>query len=234
MHFVVAVIVLLIVLIVLGLAVYLIATIVELGKINRGLDRVLGGVAEIATKTAPVNGVLDAINRTLLAGRNLLEGLALKKAGPDAAGLVESCFPGEGQRFLQRIGRSGGAVIAIGEDYDRGAAILNSLLGAGPAPPPPLATRQAAAPTAPAASAPAAAAPAAAAPARSGRISLRRPSPPAGNPTPPRDGAPAVAGRISLRRRSPSSPPTANPTPPPDGAPAVAGRISVKGSRPWE
>jgi hypothetical protein len=229
MHFVVAVIVLLIVLIVLGLAVYLIATIVELGKINRGLDRVLGGVAEIATKTAPVNGVLDAINRTLLAGRNLLEGLALKKAGPDAAGLVESCFPGEGQRFLQRIGRSGGAVIAIGEDYDRGAAILNSLLGAGPAPPPPLATRQAAA-----AAAPAAPAPAAAAPARSGRISLRRPSPPAGNPTPPRDGAPAVAGRISLRRRSPSSPPTANPTPPPDGAPAVAGRISVKGSRPWE
>jgi hypothetical protein len=192
MEFVVAIILLLIILIVLALAVYLIATIVELGKINRGLDGVLGGVSEIATKTAPVNGVLDAINRTLHAGRDLLEGLALKKAGPDAAGLVESCFPGEGQRFLQRIGRSG-AVVAIGEDYDRGAAILNSLLGAGPPPPPPLATRQAAAP----------------APSAPGRSS----------------------GRISLRRRSPAA---GNPTPPPDGAPAVGGRISVKGSRPWE
>jgi hypothetical protein len=198
MQFVVAVILLLIILIVLALAVYLIATIVELGKINRGLDRVLGGVSEIATKTAPVNGVLDAINRTLLAGRNLLEGLALKKAGPDAAGLVESCFPGEGQRFLQRIGRSG-AVIAIGEEYDRGAAILNSLLGAGPAPPPPLATRQTQAAAAP----PAPSAP----PGRSsGRISLRRPSRPAataGNPTPPPDGAPAVGGRISVKGSRP-------------------------------
>jgi hypothetical protein len=205
MELVVAVILLLIILIVLALAVYLAATIVELGKINRGLDRVLGGVAEIATKTAPVNGVLDAINRTLLAGRNLLEGLALKKAGPDTAGLVESCFPGEGQRFLQRIGRSG-SVIAIGEDYDRGAAILNSLLGAGPAPPPPLATRQA--PPAPAA-ARQAVAPAPSAPGRSsGRISLRRPSRPGRGPS--------------------------GPTPPPDGAPAVGGRISAKGCRPWE
>jgi hypothetical protein len=231
MELVVALIILLITLIILALAVFLIATILELRKTHAGLDRVLGGVGEIATKTAPVNGVLDAINATLLAGRNLLEGLALKKAGPDAAGLVESCFPGEGQRFLQRVGRSG-AVVAIGEDYARGAAILNSLLG-GPAPPAP-----SAAPAAAPALAPAVAASSSAAPASGGRISLRKPSasaPAAGPPPPPPPAAPAFAtsssaprgsggGRISLRRPSPAA-----------SAPASApGRISARGSRPWE
>ncbi|MDX6682831.1 MAG: hypothetical protein QOG94_2870 [Solirubrobacteraceae bacterium] len=176
----VAIILLLITLIVLALAVFLIATIVELGKINAGLASVLDGVGEIATKTAPVNGVLDAINGTLVAGRNLLEGLALKKAGPDAAGLVESCFPGEGQRFLARIGRSG-TIVPFGEDYPRGAAILGSLLG-GPAPPSP-GEAQAAAAAAPAAP-------------RSGRISLRKPSPAAVAP-------PTVPGRLSAKGSRP-------------------------------
>jgi hypothetical protein len=130
----VAIIILFIVLIVLMLAVYLISTIVELLKINAGLDQVLDKVGEIATKTAPVNGVLDAVNATLVAGRNLLEGLFYQKAGPDAAGLVESAFPGEGPRFLRRIGKTG-TVVPIGEEYPRGAAILNSLLGVAPAPP---------------------------------------------------------------------------------------------------
>jgi hypothetical protein len=216
------VIIVVIALIVLALAVYLLATIAELQKINAGLYRVLDGVGEIATKTAPVNGVLDAINGTLVAGRDLLEGLALKKAGPDAAGLVESVFPGEGQRFLQRIGRSG-AVVAIGEDYDRGAAILNSLLGAGPAPPPPSA-----------AAAPAAAAPAAAPTGGNGsggRISLRTSTPPAPAagppPPPPAPGAPAPrggGGRISLRT---STPPASTP-------PTAPGRISTRSARPWE
>jgi hypothetical protein len=124
----VAILILLITLVVLALALYLVATILELRKITTGLDAVLVGVDEIITKTAPVNGVLDAINVTLVAGRNLLEGLALKKAGPDAAGLVESCFPGEGQKFLQRIGQRG-PVVLIGEEYPRGAATLNALLG---------------------------------------------------------------------------------------------------------
>jgi hypothetical protein len=192
----VAVIILVITLIILALAVFLVATILELRKINGGLYAVLDGVGEIATKTAPVNGVLDAINGTLVVGRDLLEGLALKKAGPDAAGLVESCFPGEGQRFLQRIGRSG-AVVTIGESYDRGAATLNALLGAGPAPPPPVAVR-AAAPE-PAAAAPAPAAPAAPAPTprtSTGRISLRKPSPPPDAPA-------SVEGRISARGSRP-------------------------------
>jgi len=135
----VAIIILLVALIILALAVYLIATIAELRGINKGLVEVLDGVAEIATKTAPVNGVLDAINSTLVAGRDLLEGLALKKTGSDAAGLVESCFPGEGQRFQQRVGVRG-PIVAIGEDYARGTATLNALLGvAAPAAPAPAA-----------------------------------------------------------------------------------------------
>jgi hypothetical protein len=210
----VAVIILVIALIILALAVYLIATIAELRKINGGLYQVLAGVGEIATKTAPVNGVLDAINRTLVAGRDLLEGLALKKAGPDAAGLVESCFPGEGPRFLQRIGRSG-AVAAIGEDYDRGAAILNSLLGAGPAPPPPSA----------------AAAPAAAPSGGNGsggRISLRTPS------APPPSAAPAPAAGSSARRGGGGRISLRTSTPPASTPPAAPGRISTRSSRPWE
>jgi hypothetical protein len=132
MELAVLLIILMITLIVLALAVFLIATIIELGKINAWLGSVLVGVGEIVTKTAPVNGVLDAINGTLLAGRNLLEGLALKKAGPDAAGLVESCFPGQGQQFLRRIGRSG-TVVPIGATYPPGEATLAALLG-NPAP----------------------------------------------------------------------------------------------------
>ncbi len=128
----VAILILLITLVIAALAVYLLLTILELTKINKGLSQVLDGVTEIVTKTAPVNGVLDAINTTLVAGRDLLEGLALKKTGSDAAGLVESCFPGEGQRFQQRVGVHG-PIVAIGEDYARGAATLNSLLGAPPA-----------------------------------------------------------------------------------------------------
>jgi hypothetical protein len=223
----VAVIIVVITLIVLALAVYLVATIAELRKINAGLYRVLDGVGEIATKTAPVNGVLDAINRTLVAGRDLLEGLALKKAGPDAAGLVESVFPGEGQRFLQRIGRSG-AVVTIGEDYDRGAAILNSLLGAGPAPPPPSAASTAA--PAPAATPAPAAAPRGGNGGSGGRITLRTSSPPAPAagppppPPPPAGGTRGGGGRISLRKSGP-------PAPAPTSAP---GRISTRSARPWE
>ncbi len=129
----VAILILLITLVILALAVYLVATIVELRHIDAGLEDVLAGVAEIATKTAPVNGVLDAINHTLVTGRDLLEGLALKKTGPDAAGLVESCFPGEGQRFQQRVGIRG-PIVAIGDEYPRGAATLNALLGGAPKP----------------------------------------------------------------------------------------------------
>ncbi len=122
----VAVLILLIVLIVAALAVYLVATIQELVKITKGLDIVIGGVGEIVAKSAPVNGVLDAINKTLVTGRDLLEGLLIKKAGNDAAGLVESLFPGEGANFLRRVGRSG-KVVNVGTVYTRGVGILASL-----------------------------------------------------------------------------------------------------------
>jgi hypothetical protein len=122
----VAVMILLVALIIAALAIYLIATIAELVKITNGLDVVIGGVGEIVAKSAPVNGVLDAINGNLVAGRNLLEGLLLKKAGPDSAGLVESLFPGEGANFLRRVGRSG-KVVNVGVVYTRGVGILASL-----------------------------------------------------------------------------------------------------------
>jgi hypothetical protein len=122
----VAVMILLVVLIIAALAIYLIATIAELIKITNGLDIVIGGVGEIVAKSAPVNGVLDAINGTLVTGRDLLEGLLLKKAGPDAAGLVESLFPGEGANFLRRVGRSG-KVVNVGTVYTRGVGILAGL-----------------------------------------------------------------------------------------------------------
>lgn len=121
-----AVMLLLIVLIILVLAVHLIATIVELFKINRGLATVIGHVGEIVTKSAPVNGVVDAINADLVRGRDLLENLFIKKAGDDAGGLVESLFPGEGAKFLQRVGRRG-QVVNTGIVYTRGVDILASL-----------------------------------------------------------------------------------------------------------
>lgn len=122
----VAVMILLVTLIIAALAVFLIATIAELVKITNGLDTVVGSVGEIVAKSAPVNGVLDAINKNLVTGRDLLEGLLLKKAGPDAAGLVESVFPGEGANFLRRVGRSG-KVVNVGTVYTRGVGILASL-----------------------------------------------------------------------------------------------------------
>jgi hypothetical protein len=122
----VALIILLVAVIIASLAIYLIATIQQLFIINAGLDVVLGKVGEIVAKSAPVNGVVDNINANLVTGRNLLENLLLKKAGPDSAGLVESLFPGEGAKFLQRVGKSG-KVVNTGAVYTRGVGILAGL-----------------------------------------------------------------------------------------------------------
>lgn len=233
-----AVMIVLIVLVIAALAVFLIATIVQLVKINRGLAAVISSVGEIAAKTAPVNGVLDAINGTLITGRNLLEGLFLKKAGDDAGGLVESVFPGEGAKFQQRVGR-GGPVHNIGPTYPRGAAILASLLGT----PPPAA--EAAAPP-----------PAHGTPEGRIRLSPRSPSggvatapppapapPPAVAAPPAADAPPPTPGRITLRSRAApmiSAQPASSPAQPGPGASgatedaSVPGRASARGSRPWE
>jgi hypothetical protein len=84
-----------IVLIVLALVFYLVSTILELRKINQGLDRVIASVGEIVAKSAPVNEVVDDINANLDAAVSALEGLLVKKAGMrDAVGLVDGLYPG--------------------------------------------------------------------------------------------------------------------------------------------
>ena len=116
-----------VVLVILALVVYLVSVILELRKITAGLDAVIGSVGEILTKTEPVNGVVETINKDLSAGTDLLEGLLDKKAGQDdAAGLVESVYPGAGAAVLERQGRRG-EVKNIDEVYTRGAVQLARL-----------------------------------------------------------------------------------------------------------
>ena len=89
------VLILAVLLIVLALVYYLLSTIVALRKITSGLDEVIGSVTEIVQKSAPVNDVVNAINRDLDAGVDALEGLLVKKAGMvDAVGLVDGLYPG--------------------------------------------------------------------------------------------------------------------------------------------
>lgn len=127
-----------VVLIIVALVVFLVAVILELRKIVAGLDVVIGALAEIVRKSEPVNGIVDAINEDLSGGTQLLEGLLDKKAGPDdAAGLIESVYPGAGAAVLERQGRSG-EVKNIDVVYTRGAVQLARLgrespLGAGAA-----------------------------------------------------------------------------------------------------
>jgi hypothetical protein len=235
----VAIIILLVVLIIAALAVYLIATILQLFKINAGLDVVLAKVGEIVAKSAPVNGVVDAINANLAGGRDLLENLLLKKAGPDSAGLVESLFPGEGERFLRRVGRSG-KVVNTGTVYTRGVGILASLgrgapIGAahvkGPAVRDPKYSTTAASMLYP----------------RPGGARARPKSPVVGSNAPrqyeealtpgarPRD---AQGRAVEADEPAPPAPQSsdgggqAEQAPPPPPAPAE--RLSAKGNRPWE
>lgn len=122
----VAIIIILIAVIIAELAGYLILTIVQLFRINAGLSVVLPLVGQIVAKTNPVNPVVDDINANLVVTRDALENLMLKKGGKDAAGLVESLFPGEGAKFLRRVNRSG-KVVNVGTVYTRGVGILASL-----------------------------------------------------------------------------------------------------------
>jgi hypothetical protein len=125
-----------VVLVILALVIYLVAVILELRKITAGLDAVIAPVIEIVSKSKPVNGVVEAINKDLSAGTDLLEGLLDKKAGQDdAAGLVESLYPGAGASVLERQGRTG-EIKNIDAVYTRGAMQLARLgrespLGAG-------------------------------------------------------------------------------------------------------
>jgi hypothetical protein len=118
-----------VVLIVLALVYYLISTIIALQKITKGLDEVIGSVVEIVEKSAPVNGVVDAINEQLDAGVELLEGLLVQKAGMiDAVGLVDGLYAGAGAAGFRSFPESS-AIRAprIAEVYTRGTLTLARL-----------------------------------------------------------------------------------------------------------
>ncbi|HST17421.1 MAG TPA: hypothetical protein VLK36_07110 [Gaiellaceae bacterium] len=118
-----------VVLIVLALVYYLLSTIVALRKITKGLDDVIGDVSGIVEKSAPVNGIVTAINEQLDAGVDLLEGLLVKKAGlVDAVGLVESLYPGAGAAGFRNFPESTGLTAPrIGEVYTQGTLTLARL-----------------------------------------------------------------------------------------------------------
>lgn len=124
-----AVLIVAVVLIVLALVYYLVSTIVELRRIAAGLDQVIEGVGEIVEKSAPVNGVVNAINQQLDAGVDLLEGLLVQKAGlSDAMGLIDSVYPGAAAAELRSVpGSTEVQAPRIGEVYTRGTLTLARL-----------------------------------------------------------------------------------------------------------
>jgi hypothetical protein len=118
-----------VVLIVLALVFYLVSTILELQKINRGLDEVIASVGEIVSKSAPVNDVVGDINANLDAAVGALEGLLVKKAGMgDALGLVDGLYPGAAAQGFRDFPESREITPPrIGEVYTRGTLTLARL-----------------------------------------------------------------------------------------------------------
>jgi hypothetical protein len=116
-------------LVVLALVYYLVSTIVQLRKITNGLDEVIGSVGEIVEKSAPVNGVVTAINEQLDAGVDLLEGLLIQKAGmEDAVGLVDGLYPGSATAGFRNFPESAALQAPrIGEVYTKGTLTLARL-----------------------------------------------------------------------------------------------------------
>jgi hypothetical protein len=118
-----------VILIVLALVLYLVSTILELQKINRGLDEVIASVGEIVEKSAPVNDVVGDINANLDAAVGALEGLLVKKAGMgDALGLVDGLYPGAAAQGFRDFPESREVTPPrIGEVYTRGTLTLARL-----------------------------------------------------------------------------------------------------------
>jgi hypothetical protein len=116
-------------LIVAALVVYLVAVILQLWKITKGLDDVIRYVGEIIEKSEPVEAIVTSINGQLDAGVDLLEGLLVKKAGlTDAVGLVEGLYPGSAAAGFRNFPES--ATIRaprIGEVYTQGTLTLARL-----------------------------------------------------------------------------------------------------------
>jgi hypothetical protein len=118
-----------VVLVVLALVYYLVLTIVALRQITSGLDEVIASVGEIVEKSAPVNDVVNAINKDLDAGVDMLEALLVKKAGlVDAVGLVEGLYPGAAAAGLRNFPESTQIdAPRISEVYTKGTLTLARL-----------------------------------------------------------------------------------------------------------
>jgi hypothetical protein len=116
-------------LIVIALVYYLVSVILQLRKITADLDEAIEGVGEIVQKSAPVNGIVTAINEQLDAGVELLEGLLVKKAGmTDAVGLVEGMYAGAGAEGFRSFPESRTVEAPrIGEVYTQGTLTLARL-----------------------------------------------------------------------------------------------------------
>ncbi len=96
-----------VILIVLSLVYFLVATIFALKKIADGLDETITAVVEIIEKSAPVNDVVGTINTNLDAAVDALEGLLVKKAGMvDAVGLVDGLYPGAAKEGFRNFEES--------------------------------------------------------------------------------------------------------------------------------
>jgi hypothetical protein len=112
-----------------ALVFYLVATILALQKITKGLDEAISGVTGIIEKSAPVNEVVTTINQNLDAGVDLLEGLLVKKAGlSDAVGLVDGLYPGAAAEGLRNFPESKDMKAPrISEVYTKGTLTLARL-----------------------------------------------------------------------------------------------------------
>jgi hypothetical protein len=118
-----------VVLIVLAIVYYLVATIVALPRITRGLDRAIAAVGGIIEKSAPVEAVVRDINANLDAGVDLLEGLLVQKAGlEDAVGLIDGLYPGAAASGLRNFPDSTQVrAPRISEVYTKGTLTLARL-----------------------------------------------------------------------------------------------------------
>jgi hypothetical protein len=118
-----------VVIVVLALVYYLVATIVGLREITKGLDETIGAVGEIIEKTAPVEQVVGTINQNLDAAVDALEGLLVKKAGlEDSMGLIDGLYPGAAANGLRNFPDSKNVTPPrIGEVYTKGTLTLARL-----------------------------------------------------------------------------------------------------------
>lgn len=118
-----------VVVIVLVLVYYLVSTILALRQIASGLDRAIGSVGELISKTEPVAPVVTTINANLDAAVDALEGLLVKKAGmADAVGLIDGLYPGAAAEGLRNFPESRTVTPPrIGEVYTKGTLTLARL-----------------------------------------------------------------------------------------------------------